>query len=157
MPRFPLDRRTSGPQYQSGRSKEKKILDTTRNRTQTELLISIFQSKILKYMLNSIALYVTYEVLIAFSIISCLFCNIALCSPVKLNRRLGRTYRIIFRIKKKANQDISMKLAVCFVLVLCLAQTSALKMEGIYSFNALYTCCMYTGKQAFILHVLHCV
>jgi hypothetical protein len=55
-------------------------------------------------------------------------------NPVKVNQRFGRTYRLHLQCriisKKAARTDL---LAVYFVLVSCLAYSSALKVEAIFS------------------------
>jgi hypothetical protein len=53
---------------------------------------------------------------------SSVLCDVKLCSPLKINRRFGGTYRLSFRIGEEA-----------FTLVFCLVYLSTLKIEAKYS------------------------
>jgi hypothetical protein len=57
---------------------------------------------------------------------SSIICNITPCSPVKVNRRFGVTYRLHPQVRYGGE-------VVCFTLVYCLASSLTLQVEAVYS------------------------
>jgi hypothetical protein len=67
---------------------------------------------------------------------STIFCDITPCSPLKVNRRFGGTYRLNLqgrRMSRARNQRESRYKAGAFTLVSCSTYYSTLKMEAIRS------------------------
>jgi hypothetical protein len=69
---------------------------------------------------------------------SSIFWGIMLCSPLKIDRRFGGTYRLFLqgrRISQRGNQNVVnvALLATCFTLLSCLSYSSTLKMEALCS------------------------
>jgi hypothetical protein len=76
------------------------------------------------------------EVLTAVVMETSIFWDITPCSPLNVNRRFGRTYRLHLqgrRISEATNQRKAL-LASCFMPVYCLAYSSTLKMKATCSF-----------------------
>jgi hypothetical protein len=57
---------------------------------------------------------------------SSIFWDIMQCSPLKVNRRFGKVFRLQLQVRRIS----SALLSTCFLLVSCLAYSSTLKMEA---------------------------
>jgi hypothetical protein len=67
---------------------------------------------------------------------SSIFWDITPCSPLKVNRRFGRTCRCHLQVGRmiqgRNKSEAGRLLAACFMLVSCLDYSSTLKIEAIY-------------------------
>jgi hypothetical protein len=52
---------------------------------------------------------VGFEVLTSVGVNSSVFSDITICSSLKVNRRFGRRFRLLFRVEEQAKQETSVK------------------------------------------------